>query len=261
MIREELGIFLTAVMFYTRIPCPAWVGHEERYISLATRYLPLIGWIVGGVSAGVWAAASYILPVQVSVILAMAAGVLLTGAFHEDGFADVCDGFGGGWTKEKILVIMKDSRVGSYGVIGMILILGVKFYALVALAAYGPLWVSILLIAAHSLSRMAAVSVLVTSVYVRDTDDASKAKPVARKLSAKNVWLAAAWTAIPLSVIAVYLSVGFLIVLVPVAVTVLLLRRYFIRWIGGYTGDCLGATQQLTEVVTYLSFLAIWKFI
>ena len=93
-------------------------------------YFPLIGWIVGGFSALIFWASSFLFPVSISIIFSMIASILVTGAFHEDGFADVCDGFGGGWTKEKILEIMKDSRVGSYGVIGMILMLGTKFAVL-----------------------------------------------------------------------------------------------------------------------------------
>jgi len=260
MIRAELRIFLTAIMFYTRIPCPAWVGHEERYISLATRYLPLVGWIVAGCAAVIFWLGSFVFPTEVNVLLSMIAGILVTGAFHEDGFADVCDGFGGGWTKEKILLIMKDSRVGSYGVIGMILILGLKFYTLVALAGSGIYWFMLSLVLAHSLSRMAAVAVLASSVYVRDTDDASKAKPVARKLGPANLWLAALWVVIPAGIMTCF-SLWFLLVVVPVALTVILLRRYFIKWIGGYTGDCLGATQQVTEVVIYLSLVAVWRYI
>jgi len=260
MIREELRIFLTAIMFYTRIPCPAWVGHEERYISLATRYLPLVGWIVAGCCMVMFWLGSFFFRVEVSMVLSMIAGILVTGAFHEDGFADVCDGFGGGWSKEKILVIMKDSRVGSYGVIGMILILALKFYTLTSLAIHTMPWFALSLVLAHSLSRMAAVVVLATSIYVRDTDDASKAKPVARKLGSGNLWLAGLWVAIPLGVMA-YFSLWYLLVIIPVALAVVLLRRYFIKWIGGYTGDCLGATQQVTEIVTYLSLLAVWRCI
>lgn len=260
MLRRELRIFLTAVMFYTRIPCPSWVGHEEQYISLATRYLPLIGWMVGGSAALAFWLARFLFPIEVAILISMITTILLTGAFHEDGFADVCDGFGGGWTKERILAIMKDSRVGSYGVVGMILILALKFFVLVSFANAGVIYISLFFVLGHSLSRMAAISILITAAYVRDTNDESKAKPVARKLSAENVWIAAVWVAIPLACVA-RVSPWFLLVLVPAAATALCLRHYFIKWIGGYTGDCLGATQQVTEVITYLALLAVWRYI
>src|SRR5690348_17261176 len=106
--KRELQIFFTAVMYYTRIPVPPSTTHEPEFLSLATRYVPVIGWIVGGVYSAVIVVAMMVFPVWVSILLGLAASVLLTGAFHEDGFADVCDGFGGGWTREKILLIMKD---------------------------------------------------------------------------------------------------------------------------------------------------------
>ncbi len=112
--RRQLRLLLTAVMFYTRLPVPRWVGHSDDQLNRATVYFPLIGWLVGGVAAGVYWGAAQLWPPLVAVLLSTGAGVLLTGAFHEDGLADTCDGFGGGWTRERILTIMKDSRVGKY---------------------------------------------------------------------------------------------------------------------------------------------------
>ena len=88
-------------MFYTRIPCPKNIDHNPEYLNKASRYFPLIGWIVGGICFGVYYLSSNVFSVEIALILSMIAGILTTGAFHEDGFADVCDGFGGGWTKEK----------------------------------------------------------------------------------------------------------------------------------------------------------------
>ena len=110
--KKQFRVLLTAIMFYTRIPVPATLEYSPERLNRATRYFPLIGWIVGGVGAGVFYGLSLILPLQVSVFLSMLATIFLTGAFHEDGFADFCDGFGGGYTREKILTIMKDSRIG-----------------------------------------------------------------------------------------------------------------------------------------------------
>ena len=104
--KKELRIFFTALMFYTRIPCPKWVDHSQEYLNKATRYFPLIGWLVGVVNVLIIYACSFIFPISICAIMALATSVLLTGAFHEDGFADVWDGFGGGWTKHQILEII-----------------------------------------------------------------------------------------------------------------------------------------------------------
>ena len=127
---SELQLFLAAVMFYTRIPVSQNVGYSEVSLQKSIRYFPLIGWIVGGLSALLFLGLSLLpLPTTVVVLLSMVASIWVTGAFHEDGFADVCDGFGGGWTKEKILAIMKDSRLGTYGAIGLFLLLLCPFFA------------------------------------------------------------------------------------------------------------------------------------
>jgi adenosylcobinamide-GDP ribazoletransferase len=196
--------------------------------------------------------------VEISVIMSALAGVLLTGAFHEDGLADVCDGFGGGWTKEKILSIMKDSRVGTYGVVGLIFILLLKFFSLVQFGSLSNLYFGLVLLAAHVLSRVAAVVIIYTSVYARDDAD-SKARPVAQKLSVGNLLVACIWTIPPIAGL-VYVNAAFLLSIVPVICITVYLRWYFHKWISGYTGDCLGATQQLNEVVLYISLLAIWNF-
>lgn len=117
MIKEEIKIFFTSLMFYTRLPCPSYIDHSENYLNKATRYFPLIGIIVGTISFILFWIFNQIFNVEISIIIAIATGILITGAFHEDGFADTFDGFGGGWTKEKILEIMKDSRIGAYGAI------------------------------------------------------------------------------------------------------------------------------------------------
>jgi adenosylcobinamide-GDP ribazoletransferase len=188
----------------------------------------------------------------ISVLISMIAGILTTGAFHEDGFADVCDGFGGGWTKEKILDIMKDSRTGAYGTIGVALILLFKFITLIEM----PLSVIlVVIVAAHSFSRLCAVGVVASSVYVRENDDA-KAKPLAKIITMKEIIPAVIFGCLPL----LFLGKLSIALFLPIIATYFL-RRYFHKWIGGYTGDCLGATQQIAELMFYLGILAAWKFI
>jgi adenosylcobinamide-GDP ribazoletransferase len=259
MIGRELTIFFTAIMFYTRIPCPNWVSHDAHYLNLATRYFPFVGWIVGTICWFVFAISGYLFSTEIALLLSIAAGVGLTGAFHEDGFADVCDGFGGGWTKEKILLIMKDSRVGAYGVVGLVLILLIKFYALFALIKNDIYVVGIMLVTAHTLSRFAAVCIIFTTPYAREDAD-SKARPVAQQLSVKNFLIALFWVILPIAGLT-YLNPWASLVMVPSLFITIYLKTYFSKWIGGYTGDCLGATQQINEVVIYLSFIALWKLL
>lgn len=264
--KKELHIFFTALMFYTRIPCPKNIDHNPDYLNKASRYFPLIGWIVGSVVFAVYCIFNYLIASEIAVLLSMIASILVTGAFHEDGFADVCDGFGGGWTKEKILLIMKDSAIGAYGAIGVCLLLLVKFMSaniLLINAEIGTLNVFsvylLLFVAAHSISRLAAISIVFTHEYSRD-DATSKSKPIAQHYTWREVLGAFFFGLLPLLILS-YFQWQMILVVIPVFLTRFFLARYFQKWIDGYTGDCLGATQQVCEVVFYLSVLALWKFI
>nr|WP_315258126.1 adenosylcobinamide-GDP ribazoletransferase [uncultured Flavobacterium sp.] len=264
--KKQLHIFFTALMFYTRIPCPKNIDHNPDYLNKASRYFPLIGWIVGGICFGIYYLASIVFSVEIALILSMIAGILTTGAFHEDGFADVCDGFGGGWTKEKILMIMKDSAIGAYGAIGIVLLFLLKFQALYNLVSLSqicnlqPAICNLLLfVSAHSISRLSAISIVFTHQYSRE-DASSKSKPIAQNFTWKEVVGASFLGLLPLMVLS-FFQWQLLLVLVPVFIARFFLARYFQKWIDGYTGDCLGATQQVCEVIFYLSIIAIWKFI
>ncbi|PIF31145.1 cobalamin-5'-phosphate synthase [Flavobacterium sp. 9] len=262
--KKELHIFFTCLMFYTRIPCPKNIDHNPDYLNKATRYFPFIGWIVGGISFLAFYLFSLFLSTETAVILAIIASILTTGAFHEDGFADVCDGFGGGWTKEKILMIMKDSAIGAYGAIGLVLLFLLKFKLLSEsiLLFDGKnsyLLILLLFVSAHALSRLAAISIIFTHEYSRD-DASSKSKPIAKKHTWKEISGSFFFGLLPLLVFS-YFQYKFLLALIPVFIMRYFLARYFQNWIDGYTGDCLGATQQVCEVVYYLSILLVWKFI
>jgi len=262
--KKELHIFFTCLMFYTRISCPKNIDHNPEYLNKATRYFPFIGWIVGSISFIAFYVFSLFLSTETAVILAIIASVLTTGAFHEDGFADVCDGFGGGWTKEKILIIMKDSAIGAYGAIGLVLLFLVKFKllseAILLLSIQNDYFlVYLLFISAHSISRLAAISIIFTHEYSRD-DATSKSKPIAKNHSWKEVFGAFLFGLIPMLVLS-YFNYKILLAIIPVFITRYFLARYFQKWIDGYTGDCLGATQQVCEVIYYLSILFLWKFI
>lgn len=249
-------------MFYTRIPCPKNITHNPDYLNKATRYFPFIGWIVGSISFLAFYIFSLFLSTETAVIFAIIISVLTTGAFHEDGFADVCDGFGGGWTKEKILMIMKDSSIGAYGAIGLVLLFLAKFKLLsesILLFTNNILLIFLLFISAHSLSRLVAISIVFTHQYSRD-DASSKSKPIAKNHSWKEIFGSFFFGLIPLLALT-YFNYKVLLAIIPVFITRYFLAGYFQKWIDGYTGDCLGATQQVCEVIYYLSILFIWKFI
>lgn len=245
-LRRELAYFFGAVRFFTRLPVPAWVGHSPEALNHSARYFPLVGLVVGLIGALTFAFASFFFPKTLAVLLAMAATLLVTGAFHEDGWADMVDGFGGGWTRERTLEIMKDSSIGSYGTIALVLMLLGKFMALVEL---DMLLVAPALIAGHALSRLCATGLLRFLDYAREE---GKAKPLATRLSRGELALAAVFGLVALALLPPAAALAGLVF--AVAATAFLARK-FARRLGGYTGDCLGATQQLAELAFYFGLL------
>jgi adenosylcobinamide-GDP ribazoletransferase len=256
--KKELRILFTGIMFLTRLPVPRSIDHSDDYLRQAPRYFPVVGWIVGGCCGVVFWLLERLVSVEIAVVASMVTGLLITGCFHEDGFADVCDGMGGGWTKEKILLIMKDSRIGAYGAIGLVMILLSKFALLQHLA---PSFITILL-AAHTISRLMPVLVMKTGVYAADPDQ-SKAKP----LAGPGMSVSTLVTAVLLSLPPLFLPFFTLhpwiyaVVLAPPLLITFLMYRWFSKWIGGYTGDCLGSIQQVTEIVIYLGCNLVWIYL
>ena len=254
----ELRYFLTALGYFTRVPLPGWlarwVGFEPHYLHAAARYFPLVGLLVGGAGAlATWGAALW-WPPGVAVLLSMGATLLLTGAFHEDGLADCVDAFGGAWQRDDVLRIMHDSRIGAFGAIALVVALLLKWQLLVAIAGRGGIAVLLaVLVAAHAASRAMAVSYLATLAYVRPE---GKAKPVAQKLAGAGLAFALLCGLVPLWLV----SPGFAAAAVAALLVLrLLLGRYFVRRIGGYTGDCLGMAQQCAEILLYL-VAAAWTW-
>ncbi len=255
--KQELRTFLAAIQFFTRIPVPAWVGHAPDRLAQTARYLPAVGVVVGAISAIVLWMSAALLPVGIAVVLSMVAGIMLTGAFHEDGLSDFADGLAGA-TKERALAIMKDSRVGVYGVITLVLALLLKFEALVSLAGkHSAGYTAIALVAGHVISRVIAVSIMLTLPYAR-TDNSSKARPAIVDFGVKSAAIA---LPIALIVLGILLAAGVQFHSLVAALAISLMVRVYLAWqfekhLGGYTGDCLGATQQLSELGFYLGLLA-----
>jgi adenosylcobinamide-GDP ribazoletransferase len=268
--KKEIRIFFTALMFLTRLPVPKFTDHSQEYLERAVKYFPLVGWIIGAISGFVFIVFNKYIGEDIAIVASIVAGILATGAFHEDGFADVCDAFGGGWTKEKILLIMKDSRLGTFGVIGLIGILSSKFLLLRELPKFTPdldqpstniflnyQYFLLTIVAAHSVSRLMPVWVLRFYDYVTDPDS-SKSKPVATNKPGFLLLIVATIFAMAPFVL---LSWHFLLALIPVILVTYSLADYFKKWIGGYTGDCLGAIQQVCEICFYLGVIIVWRYI
>lgn len=261
---RELACFFAAVRFFTRLPVPTWVGHSAELLDAASRYFPAVGLVVGGIGAAVFWLAAQVWPQPVAVLLSMAATLYATGAFHEDGLSDMADGFGGGWTRERILEIMKDSRVGSYGVTALFLALAGKAVLLSLL----PLaWVPAALVAGHAVSRFCSGALMALLDYVRGDGaaegtggvGASKARPVAARMSLAALAVAGLFAAAGLGL---WCLLAPPLPLLPALALALFATAWLVRLmrrnLGGYTGDCLGAVQQVSELAFYLGLLARW---
>ena len=244
---------MASIIYFSRIPVPSKINCSEIHYQHAVRYLPWVGFIVSSAGALAIYYAYYILPSTVAVIIGAAITIFLTGAFHEDGLADVCDGFGGGYSKKHILDIMKDSHIGTYGVIGLVLVF---FFKIASLSAMPPFFVVVFFILGNTVSRAAIIPVIQNYSYVRD-EITSKVHPVIGEVNGWDLFIGIL-PAIPVFWFINQLTS--LIILLPVWITQWLLIRYFKRKIDGYTGDCLGAIQQICEVVFYISALVWLKY-
>ncbi|NOS88597.1 MAG: adenosylcobinamide-GDP ribazoletransferase [Methylococcaceae bacterium] len=239
-----------ALSFYTRLPSVGVLDYTQ--LPQSAIYLPVVGWLVGGVSALAFYLAVQVWTAVTATVIALAVAILLTGGLHEDGFADVCDGFGGGWGKSQILAIMKDSHIGVYALLGLLVLMALKLSLLTALPIAA---VPGVMLAAHSISRLQPLSLMHCYPYARTGD--SKASVAVYKPSRKELLYAAGLACLPLWLLPGLCSWA----VIPVVVVNQCLGTYFYRHIGGYTGDCLGASQQIAELVFYLSVSALWKFI
>jgi len=255
-VQGEWAYFYAALMFYTRLPVPQSTPHSTDIINGSRKYLPLIGIIIGAIAVSAFLISQLFLPTMISIALSMVATILATGAFHEDGFADSCDGLGGGWKTEQVLSIMKDSRIGTYAAVGLICLLGVKFLTLLELSNAALSVFVFVYVASHTLSRLASSLVIEQYTYVQDSDQ-SKIKPVTEsQLSSPDLHQTLIISALPLLILAFVAFIPTIIATLACLGVAKMLANYSKKRIGGYTGDILGAIQQLSEVTFYLTFLA-----
>ncbi len=248
MIRQ-LGLFLCALQFLTRLRVGAIEGFEPDWIARSAPWYPVVGWIVGGISAAAFFAASQVWPPWIAAVLALGAGLLVTGGFHEDGLADTADGLGGGQTRARRLEIMKDSRIGSYGVLALWALLTLKA---VTLAQFTPWRAALALVVAHGAARAFAVMVMAALPYAGDPD-AAKLKPSPTGVRRSEALIAILLGLAPLILLGPGSGMAALVLAGVAAVAVALAAR---RLIGGWTGDVLGAVEQVAEMALLLGFAA-----
>ncbi len=240
--RDDL---LAAARLLTRLPLGRAAAAAPAAASHPARCYPLVGLVVGAVAAGVFALAAWLaLPPFLAAALALGAAILATGALHEDGLADVADGFGGGHDRDRKLAIMRDSRIGTYGVLALGLVLAGRGGSLTAIA--DPAAVAAALLAAHALSR-AGLAALMWGLPPARSDGlaAATGRPGgADALTAALIGLAAALLLLDLAIAVT--------AVLACAVAQLALAAQARRQIGGVTGDVLGAAQQLGELAVLL---------
>jgi adenosylcobinamide-GDP ribazoletransferase len=253
--------FLLALQFFTRIPVTGrlaeWVGFSPAMLRASAAHFPGVGWIVGALTAAVlWGLLMLLPPVPaapwVAAIASTVFGVLLTGAFHEDGLADLADGLGGSMDRSRALEIMKDSRIGSYGAIALVLAVLAKV-ALLALLAQVDAWLAVVaLFAAHVTSRTAPLLVIRTLPHVGDTPQ-SKSKPLAESIGNAGLAVGLLWWALAMALVVWLLpSVPWAQAVLGALIGLAWMWRLLQRRLQGFTGDGLGATQQVCEVLFYL---------
>lgn len=236
------------------------MSHGASDFGASLVYFPVVGLVVGFVGSLAFAFARVPWRAPLAVLICIAATVLITGAFHEDALADAIDGFGGGWSAEQVLAIMKDSRVGSYALVGMILTIAIKAAALVAIADADPsdqvMAIGRALIAAHVLGRWSSVILMARLPYVRAANPGVRAPAGAPFFGAATPVRVALSTAIAWAVVTIALRWLAPLVIGSAIIVMFAGARYATARIGGITGDVLGAINQAVELATYLVLAA-----
>ncbi|GAB2736710.1 adenosylcobinamide-GDP ribazoletransferase [Melaminivora jejuensis] len=252
--------YLLAVQFFTRIPVTGrlagWVGYSPDMLRACSAHFPGVGWPVALVAAGVYALlyrglGGGVAAALVAAALSTAATLVLTGGFHEDGLADVADGLGGAYTPERALEIMKDSRLGAFGVMALALALLTKIALLAQLSTHGLAAVLLALAGAHPLSRLWPLATIRLLPHVGDSAT-SKSKPLADRISTRALLSALLWSLPPLLLVAAWLGTAVVAAILASAAGAAWMHWRYARRLHGFTGDCLGGTQQLAELGFYL---------
>ncbi|OYU43802.1 MAG: adenosylcobinamide-GDP ribazoletransferase [Burkholderiales bacterium PBB4] len=290
--------YLLALQFFSRVPVTGrladWVGFSPAMLRASAAHFPGVGWLVGGaVAAFTWGLLMLLPPSPfaplVAAVLGTVLSVLMTGAFHEDGLADVADGLGGTLDRKRALEIMKDSRVGAFGALAVALALLAKVALLALLGSLNATLLCLAVFLAHVVSRTWPLLTIRLLPHVGDVAG-SKSKPLADQISSASLLVAALWCMAALGAILALQAVDSAgaapelvanLKVFPVAIgsglascAVLLaaglfanglawawMTRWFVRRLQGFTGDCLGAIQQVGEIAFYLGLALAWAWV
>jgi adenosylcobinamide-GDP ribazoletransferase len=239
--RSQLEFFFAAIRFFTRLPVPG--EDDPAMLAKGMRYFPAVGLIVGVLAALAFGFGSFLWPKTLAVLAAMVTAVLVTGAMHEDGWSDMIDGLGCGGDRDRILAVMRDSRIGNFGAVGLVLLLLARFLTLTEID--NTLLVPVALVAGHAVSRLCAVGVFHILDYARPD---GMAGPFTDKLDRSSLVFAAVTAFLPMLLFPLSYSIPALLF---AAVATFCLWHMLELRVGGYTGDCLGGVQQLAEVAFY----------
>jgi adenosylcobinamide-GDP ribazoletransferase len=251
-----MDAFITAIQFLTRIPVPGGMNRPNPEMALlreAVIFYPVVGGLIGAATGGViWCASSF-WPIGIAVLIGLIFEAMLTGAFHEDAVADSCDAFGGGWTREDVLRIMKDSRIGSFGALGLGLFVALRWLGLCQFAGRDVWMVSM---AAGAFGRMAILPImnLVPPVVNREGLSKDVGATITRRMVLIGGLLTLPWIVWPAVVMPKHIFVAG-----AVSVVLLIWWGYnCFKRIGGITGDCLGFGCYLAQCVMILMLSARW---
>lgn len=246
LLSHEWQAFWLAIGFLTRIPMLVNIDYSQKLMNQCSMYFPLVGLLLGALYAGLFALLSLAWSPLVCVMLVLCFHLFITGAFHEDGLADSVDALGGGYTVEKRLEIMKDSRIGTYGTVALVMALGLKAVLLVDAKS---IWLALLVVPA--ISRVTPLLLMAFMPYVTDPDK-SKSKPVAEAFSRQRLLVSCAFTAFIALLFSLWLPGLLLAAFTAIIAVALLWGGYLQRQLGGYTGDALGASVVFCELVLLL---------
>lgn len=239
---------LAAFIFFTRLPFWRLKEVPSECFKHVVPYWPWVGWLTGSVMAMVLALGSLVMPVSLAWIWAIVTRLLITGALHEDGLADFFDGFGGGTTRERTLAIMKDSHIGTYGVIGLII-----YFLLMLELRHLPVSVlCTLVVCGDCWGKLCASQLINFLPYARKEED-SKAKVIYNRMSSKELFICIIGGTLPLWLLPLSLWGALVAPCLILAFLILLMKRR----LQGYTGDCCGATFLMCEMAFYLSALIL----
>ncbi|GBF43939.1 adenosylcobinamide-GDP ribazoletransferase [Leptospira ellinghausenii] len=269
----EIRLFFVCLAFLTRIPSPTWIGFKEDWLHHSIKYSPTVGLLLGSIQFVVFLLFQFLYGPTIAFTISLGFLLIITGAFHEDGFSDFCDGIGGGWKREDIFRIMKDSRVGSFGAVGICVLVLLKVLGAYETFSYFqrknlPMFsnltndlhlisVWLYFVSAHTLSRFLSVFVMKLLPYAKEE---GYAKPMAKEITWPQILFASLLGVLPYLSLA-YLHPNFFLSLLCIIPSYIYMVRLMKRWIQGFTGDCLGAVQQVVETCIWISGVFIWNFI